>query len=171
VSLSTAGLGVVDFSPEPVLVHQSAFKPPKKGHILERLFAIRCHMLGFLEEWKPDFVAVEEIVKFVKGSGSTASTIILLATANRTAGLAVLEKTGRCPFLLPVQTVRSRLKLDHMPKKEEMPDLVAHRLGIDFPWITYTGRDGTTKNRPENYDMADAIAVALAAKKDADESG
>jgi hypothetical protein len=55
-------------------------------------------------------------------------------------------------------SIRHGLKLDgNLPKKEDMPELVAKHLGITFPYeVNKKGRI-----KVENYDMADGVAVAL----------
>ena len=45
-----------------------------------------------------------------------------------------------------------------LPSKEEMPELVAKILDIDFPYI----KNKKDKLIVENFDVADGIAVALA---------
>jgi hypothetical protein len=55
-------------------------------------------------------------------------------------------------------TIRHGLKINKLlPKKEEIPELVAKHLGITFPY--QLNKKG--KIKIENYDMADGIAVAL----------
>jgi hypothetical protein len=55
-------------------------------------------------------------------------------------------------------SIRHGLKLNKIfPKKEEMPELVEHHLGIKFPYEK--NKKGNFK--VENFDRADAIAVAL----------
>jgi len=65
---------------------------------------------------------------------------------------------GKPPELFNVLTVRHGIKNDKiLPKKEDIPELVAKHLGITFPY--QKGKKG--KIIEENYDMADSMAVAL----------
>lgn len=158
-STTTIGLCVIDFDGYgKTLVHHEYFKPPKKGDIFERLATVRDFIFERLDEYKPDHVCLEDIILFMKGH-STAKTINSLAVLNRTVGLAVFNHSGRAPTLLNVMKIRHALKLDKkLPTKEEIPDLVAFHLNLgEFPWRL----NKKEKVMEENYDMADAMAVAL----------
>lgn len=159
-STTTIGLAVFDYSKfsDVKLVHNEFYKPPKNGNIFERLAEVREFIYSRLDTYQPDNVALEDIILFMKGH-STATTVSSLAVLNRTVGLAVYNQSGRCPELLNVMKVRHALKIGKkLPAKEEIPDLVAKHLKIDFPWIF--NKKG--KLVIENYDMADAMAVGLA---------
>ena len=158
-STTTIGLSVIDYDDDSMtLVHHEYFKPPKKGHILERLATVREFIFECMEKYRPDDVALEDIILFMRGH-STAKTVSSLAVLNRTVGLAVFNQSGRIPHLLNVMKIRHALKrTKELPSKEEIPDLVAFHLGIDFPMKL--NKKG--KTMVENYDVADAIAVALA---------
>jgi hypothetical protein len=89
---------------------------------------------------------------------STAKTIITLTTFNRMVCLAAYDYLQKSPELFSVMTIRHGLKLNKtLPKKEEMPELVAQHLGITFPY--QLNKKGKVKE--ENFDMADGMAVAL----------
>lgn len=158
-STTTIGLAVIDYSDtERKLVHYEYFKPDKKVHVLQMLAGVRAFILSRLETYKPDYVALEDIILFMKGH-STAQTISALSILNRTVGLTVYNHMGRPPAMLNVMKVRHTIKLDKiLPPKEDIPELVAKLLGIEFPWIV--NKKG--KRIEENCDMADSIAVALA---------
>lgn len=163
-STSTVGIAVIDYQPHFIkdipsveLVHHDFYKPPKTGNIFSRLDQVQDKIAGLLKEFEPDDVVVEDIILFMKGR-STAKTITSLAIFNRAVGLKILQEMGRPPHLLNVMAIRHCLKLTKdLPAKEDIPDLVAHHLGINFPWKF------NKKGKPfvENGDVADAIAVAL----------
>jgi Holliday junction resolvasome RuvABC endonuclease subunit len=158
ISSSTAGWGVIDDNNgKPKLVECGFFKPLKKGGTFERLKDLKTKVIQILDEYRPDDIAIEEIMKFLAG-GSTASTIISLATVNRTVGLACYEYTGKEPALCSVMAIRHKLKFGKVfPKKNEIPALVEKHLDTTLP-IVY-GKKGQVK--PETYDIADGCAVAL----------
>jgi hypothetical protein len=97
----------------------------------------------------------------MKGS-SSANTVIPLAILNMTLRLAIRD-IGITPEALNVLKIRHTLKLTKvLPKKEDIPELVAQHLGIPYPWLYKINR--RTKQQQileESYDVADSIAVAL----------
>jgi len=135
----------------------SYLKPIKKGSIIERIVDTRNKILDLMKETKPDLIGIEDIIQFMKGQ-STAKTIIMLTTFNRMIGLAAYDYAGKVPELFSVMSIRHGLKTSKdLPKKEDMPELVANHLGIKFPYeINKKG-----KVKVESFDMADGIAVAL----------
>ena len=89
---------------------------------------------------------------------STATTVVVLTTFNRMVCTAIYDYLKDYPVLLNVMPIRHGLKLDKdLPKKEDMPELVAKHLGITFPYEH--NKKGNIK--VESYDKADGIAVAL----------
>jgi Holliday junction resolvasome RuvABC endonuclease subunit len=158
-STNTIGICVLDFTLEGEfnLVAANYYKPPKKGHSIEKLAITKRAIESIIETYKPDHIALEDIILFMKGK-STAKTTTSLASLNRTVGLAVYEKTNCPPVLLNVLTVRHAIKIREVPDKEKIPETVAERLNMEFPWIY----NKNNKPIPENYDIADGIAVALA---------
>ena len=89
---------------------------------------------------------------------STAKTIIMLTTFNRMICLTSYDYLGSSPKLYSVMTIRHGLKTGkELPKKEEMPALVAQHLGITFPYEY--NKKGNIK--VESFDKADGMAVAL----------
>lgn len=132
-------------------------KPPKKGDIFQRLVETRKKITEIINKFKPDYIGVEDIIQFMKGA-SGAKTIIMLALFNRTIGLAAYDYLGKSPQLFNVMQIRHGLKTDkELPKKEEMPELVAKHLGITFPYVYK--KNGNIAD--ESCDMADGVAVAL----------
>ena len=160
VSSSCIGFAVlnVDIDKKIIKYKDSGyFKPLKTGTIIERLIDSRNKVLDIFTKYNPDLIAIEDIIQFMPGS-STAKTIIMLTTFNRMIGLCSYDFKKKSPKLCSVMSIRHGLKLNKIfPKKEEMPELVAHHLGIKFPY------EKNKKNnlKIENYDRADAIAVAL----------
>lgn len=138
-------------------INASYVKPIKTGSIIERIADTRDKINKIIKDSEPDYIAIEDIIKFMKGK-SSAQTIIMLTTFNRMIGLISYDYLGRLPELFSVMSIRHGLKLNKIfPSKEDMPDLVAHHLGITFPYEY--GKKGALK--VENFDKADGVAVAL----------
>jgi Holliday junction resolvasome RuvABC endonuclease subunit len=160
VSSTTIGLAVLQIDSETsniALLSVQPIKPTKKGDIISRLADTKQKIKSLIEEVKPDYIIIEDIVQFMAGK-STAKTIITLTSFNRMVGLISYEYLGHSPELLSVMTIRHGLKIDKIfPSKEEMPELIAHHLNIPFPYL-YNKKG---KIRIESYDCADAIAVGL----------
>ncbi len=158
-SSTTIGLGVLDIDDENNIkfVSMDYIKPIKTGTIIERIVDTRNKVKAFVEKIQPTDIAIEEIISFMKGA-STAKTIIMLTTFNRMVCLLAYDYLNKDPELFNVMSIRHGLKLNKiLPKKEEIPDLVAKHLNITFPWEF--GKKG--KLKVENYDKADGAAVAL----------
>lgn len=156
-SSATIGYSIVDVMDDNIkLAYSNFFKPPKDGNLFDRLSKTQKIISNILKEYNPDVVAIEEITKFMAGA-STATTIITLAVFNRAVGLSCLEFLGHPPGLFNVMKIRHGLKFNkELPKKEEIPELVATHLNIKFPYIEKNG-----ERIKENFDVADSIAVAL----------
>ena len=132
-------------------------KPIKKGSIIERVAHTRDVVQSIIDQVKPNDIAIEDIVQFMAGA-STAKTIITLTTFNRMIGLLAHDYLKRVPALYNVLSIRHGLKTSKiLPKKEQMPDLVAKHLKIRFPYL-YNKKG---KIKVESYDMADGACVAL----------
>ena len=131
-------------------------KPSKKGSILDKLLDTKSKIQKIIEEEKPDYIGIEDLIKFMPKS--TATTVVTLASFNRMIGMLSYEYLNDHPGLFNVMSIRHALKLNkNLPKKEEMPELVSKHLGIKFPYI----KDKKGKIKSESFDMADGIAVAL----------
>lgn len=158
-SSSTIGIGVleIDYENNINYVSMDYIKPLKTGSIIERIVDTRNKIKAIIEKEKPDYIAIENIISFMAGK-STANTIIMLTTFNRMVCLLAHDYLNKDPELFNVMSIRHGLKLNKiLPKKEEIPDLVANHLNIKFPWEF--GKKG--KLKVENFDKADGIAVAL----------
>jgi Holliday junction resolvasome RuvABC endonuclease subunit len=143
--------GKIDFT------YANYLKPIKKGTIIERIVDTRNKIQLIIDQVKPDYIGIEDIIQFMQGK-STAKTIITLTTFNRMIGLLSHDYLQKSPELFSVMTIRHGLKVGKvLPKKEDMPDLVAKHLGITFPYEM--NKKGNIK--VESYDMADGVAVAL----------
>lgn len=160
ISSTTIGWCVLEFDEtngKIKLVHANYIKPLKDGSIIERIVDTRNKVKTVIEQFKPDYIGIEDIIQFMKGK-STAKTIIMLTTFNRMISLAAYDYLQKSPELFSVMSIRHGLKIEKVfPKKEDMPELVAKHLGITFPYET--NKKG--KIKVESFDMADGMAVAL----------
>lgn len=137
-------------------IKMNYIKPIKKGTLMERIVSTRDIVLNIIDTIKPDYIAVEDLIKFMPKS--TATTVIVLTTFNRMICLLSYDYLGKHPELFNVMTIRHALKLNNIvPKKEDMPELVAQHLGITFPYEY----DKKKKIKEVSRDMADGAAVAL----------
>lgn len=137
------------------------FKPTKKGSIIERIVDTREKILDIFDKVKPDYIGIEDLIKFMPKS--TATTVVVLTTFNRMICLLSYDYLKSYPELFNVMTIRHGLKTNKiLPKKEDMPELVAKHLGIKFPYVYgKIDKQGNKKIKVESEDMADAVAVAL----------
>jgi Holliday junction resolvasome RuvABC endonuclease subunit len=158
-STTTIGICILNCDDsKPILEHYEFYKPKKKENLFFMLSAVRKYIIELINKHKPDIVVIEDILKFIRGR-STANTITLLAALNRTVGTAVYDSSGKYPKLLTVMKIRHAVKLTKdLPDKDQIPDIMSKRLGIDFPYV-YTRKKTIAK---ESYDIADSIAVAFA---------
>src|ERR1700739_3235154 len=94
----TTGLCVVEWddrAPTPELEWRAAggISPPRKAQLPQRLAAIHSELIGLLERWRPDVVAVEEVFFSVNAKSAIrlghVRGVALLAAA--TAGIPVAE--------------------------------------------------------------------------------
>lgn len=163
-SSTTIGYGLVEVDNNKIkLISSGYIKPLKTGTIIENIVDTRDKIKEIIEELQPDYIAIEEIIKFMKGK-STASTIIMLTTFNRMLCLLAYDYLHKPPELCSVLSIRHGLKLNKiLPKKEDMPELVSKHLGITFPYEYKKKSNRSTKPglKDENFDRADGIAVAL----------
>jgi Holliday junction resolvasome RuvABC endonuclease subunit len=162
-STSCIGLAVLDFQDGQIsVVTIEYFSPNKKLDILDKLLQVKNFIIEKLNQYKPDEVALEDIIKFMQGK-STAQTISSLASLNRTVGLTVLEKTGKKPELFNVLTIRHAIKEGKgkkIPAKEDVPARLEQILNIKFPYIMKKKRNGTMEIAVQSYDLADGLACA-----------
>ncbi len=139
------------------VVDYDYYKPIKEGNILDRLIKTQNDFKKIINTIKPNYIALEDIILFMKGH-STATTITTLTAFNRALGLVAYEYLGHSPDLYSVMKIRHTIKLDkELPKKEAIPELLEKRLGFQYEYLYK--KNGTIK--AETYDQSDAIAVAL----------
>lgn len=159
VSSTTVGWSIINIMDDDSLqyVVSGYLKPSKKGTIFDRLNDLKTKAQSIISQYKPTNIALEEIISYMPGK-SSAKTIITLAVFNRTLGMAAFEYLGASPALLNVMSIRHGLKKNKdLPSKDQMPELVANHLNIDFPY-QYNRKN---EIKTESYDEADGIAVAL----------
>lgn len=159
ISSTTIGWGLlqIDESTKSIKYITSGYiKPPKGDNIVERLLKTKALVQALLEKTKPDFIGIEDIIAFMPHR-SSANTVITLAVFNRMICLLSFEFLSKNSELFPVMEIRRGIKIDEVPSKEDIAELVAKRLGITFPWVT--NKKG--KRIVENGDVADGLAVAL----------
>lgn len=159
VSSTTLAWAVLEIDANNKINFVSAdyIKPIKDGNIIERLADTRDKIKKIINDTQPTNIAIEDIISFMQGK-STANTIITLTSFNRMVGLLAHDYLGTSPKLCNVMSIRHCLKTSKvLPKKEEMAELVAKHLNIDFPY-EYNKKG---KQKVENEDKADAIAVGL----------
>jgi len=139
------------------LKEMSYIKPIKSDNIIFDLADTRDKLKEIIERIKPDYIAIEDIVKFMKGK-STAATITKLASFNRMVGLLSYDYLHFTPNYYNVLSIRHGIKIGKiLPKKEQLPELVEKLLGINFSYeLSKRG-----KIIEENYDKCDACCVAL----------
>ncbi len=163
VSSACTAWGAISLSNHTLSYLDSGFITPPKGEdVIERLAETRDQISDILTEVKPDHVAIEDIIQFMKGS-SGAKTIIMLTSFNRMTALAIRDYLGSSPIPYNVTSIRHSLKLSkELPPKETMPSLVSHHLGCPFPYETkLIKKTGEQKILTPSYDKADALAVAI----------
>lgn len=162
ISSNTIGYCVLEIDESKIKFLKAHYlKPSKDGHILDRLADTRNKIRQLIEDVKPDYIGIEEIIQFMAGS-STAKTVIMLTSFNRMIGLLAHDYLGRPPEMLNVMSIRHGLKFGKvLPKKEDMPKIVAKHLKIKFPWELIIKGKYAGNPKPSNFDVADGIAVAL----------
>jgi Holliday junction resolvasome RuvABC endonuclease subunit len=163
-STTTIGVCILDCNKDGIVIYKVFYiKPSKKGTIFEKLFSIKKTIIDLLDKYKPDEVALEDIILFMPGK-SSARTIISLAIFNRIIGLTIFEHLKKQPILLNVNTIRAALRTDDLKekiKKDQIPHILKEFYDIIFEY-KYK-KNGSLA--PETFDMADAIAIALACAK------
>ncbi len=162
-SSSTIGWGLVGRreSGENKLLAYGHIKPLASTYdLIYRLDDVYDKIAELCLEFDPHEVAVEEIVRYMKGL-SSAATIITLTAFNRVASLAAYREANHEVFFHEVSKIRSvlRKEIDGKEgiKKEDVPDIIVSLLGPEFKFIK--NRKGNIAK--ETGDEADGIAVAL----------
>ena len=145
------------------IIHHSYYKPDKSVDFFDLVVKAKDYIINLAKENSIDEFAIEDYIRFMKGNSSSATTIPL-AILNFTLRISTHSTLGIAPDVYSVLKIRHCLKRDkELPKKEEIPELVASYLGIDYPWLKKFNKvKKVDKILEESYDMADAMAVALA---------
>lgn len=158
ISSTCIGWGLIEIDDVNMKLLDSGYiKPIKSGSIIDRLFDTRNKIKDLITKLSPTHIGIEDVICFMKGK-SSANTVITLAIFNRMIALLSYDMLNSPPQLFSVMSIRHGLKLNKiLPKKEDMPGVVEKHLGITFQYE----KNRKNKNKPENYDRADGIAVAL----------
>ena len=161
VSSTCVGYGVLNIINNNITYIDSGyFLPLKSDSIIENLYDLKSNVNRLLLKYNPTHIGIEELIKFMKGS-SSADTTLILSAFNRTVGLTAYEYTLANnldkPQFFSVLSIRSKLKFENRLEKKEMPEAVAKHLDMQFPY-EYNKRKTLLVY---NYDRADGIAVAL----------
>jgi hypothetical protein len=169
ISTSTIGRAVINFSETAKIEYVDFYKPikhtieDKNMDFLYMLSEAKKGILNLIEEHRPDYIAVEDCIRFLKG-GSGAATILPLFALNKAICLGIYEDYPLIPLhICNVISIRTRLKKDlgllSLPPKEEVPACLEKLMKIEIPRPMKKTRKGE-KIADEFLDMADGIAVA-----------
>lgn len=161
VSSSTIGWGLIKVENNEISLLSYGHIIPLKSKYpeIERLADTYNKIMELCNNLKPDKVVIENILLFMKGL-STAKTITVLATFNRTCALAAYHYNKNVEFI-PVVTIRKYIKkhckLNEI-EKTDMPDIIRKHLSPQFEDII----NRNNKVDKKTNDRADGIAVAWA---------
>jgi Holliday junction resolvasome RuvABC endonuclease subunit len=158
ISSSVVGWALLEINEEQIsLLNFGFYQPKKTGNIIEELALTRIDIKNLIETNKPDEIAIEQLIEFMKGA-SSSKTIIKLTSYNRMISLLAYDYLGKVPNIYNVLAIRHGIKTGgKFPSKEDIPDLVAKHLKIKFPYIYKKNK----KISEVSGDIADGIAVAL----------
>lgn len=159
ISSSCTGYAALQISNDKISLIDCGFYQPKKtGNIIEELALTRTDIKALIEKYKPDHIAIEQLIEFMKGH-SQSKTIIKLASYNRMISLLAYDYLGKPPNLYSVLAIRHGIKFSkQLPSKEDIPEIVAKHLNIEFPYIYKKKNKSIDK---KTNDIADAIAVGI----------
>jgi Holliday junction resolvasome RuvABC endonuclease subunit len=158
ISSSVIGFAILEISNDKIsLLDYGYYQPKKTGNIIEELALTRTDIKNLIELHKPDEIAIEQLIEFMKGH-SQSKTIIKLTSYNRMISLLAYDYNGKMPNIYNVLAIRHGIKIGKkLPAKEEIPNLVAKHFGIKFPYIYKKNK----KISDISGDIADGMAVAL----------
>lgn len=143
--LNITGYAVVDFpGGPPAIIEAGAIRPPNRGALADRIAALHEEVADLVAQTRPDLLAVETLYAHYKHPRTSilmahARGVILLAA--RQAGVGIRD--------LPATNVKKSLTGNGHATKRQMQLAVQQECGLDAP--------------PEPADVADALAIALAA--------
>jgi Holliday junction resolvasome RuvABC endonuclease subunit len=136
------------------LIHHD-FVQPKTKNLGKDLVIIGDFLKKMIDEYEPDRIALEDIIKCMSGGRTSAQVITKLAGVNRVC-IYVCTSRGYDVKLRNVLHTR-KLVAGYVAKKEDMPDICASVIDMQFPWIL----DKKGNKKEENFDIADSMAIAL----------
>jgi Holliday junction resolvasome RuvABC endonuclease subunit len=160
ISSSVIGYGVLKLSNNKIIFDETNYIIPQKtSSIIDDLYKTKIIIENLIKKISPTHIAIEDIVKFMKGK-STANTIIKLTSFNRMVCLSSQDYLGYSPYLYNVMSIRHTIKkslnLKKIPQKEELPNCLEYLLDIKYPFIINKNNNIDTKS----YDMSDSLCCA-----------
>jgi Holliday junction resolvasome RuvABC endonuclease subunit len=163
ISSSTIGWAVLNDEAE--LLGCGYIKPKNgKSLIEERIDSAISKLKKIFDKYKPNEVVIEEIIQTM-GRNTTANTIIILAAFNRSIGYMFYRWMHKPPNRMMASTIRKHVR-EFLGKKGRMgKDDIYDEMKNHFPsFVPELINRGKNKGmeRKENFDVADAIAAALA---------
>lgn len=164
VSSSCVGFAVLKNNDNNIEYVDAGYFLPLKNNLFESLKRVKLIVSQLIIKYRPDYVAIEDIIKFMN-KHSSANTITKLAIYNRIIGLQCYELMNKEPLLCNVMSIRASLKkhsnLNKSPSKEDVPMIIEKLLCITFPW--QLNKKG--KILKQSFDVSDAIACGYYALK------
>ena len=147
--LNITGYGLVDFAAgEPVVVEAGTIQTDPKANMPRRIEQIHVDLAELLREFKPDLVAIEKLYAHYKHP----RTAILMAHA-RGAVMLAARQAGIGVRDLPATKVKKALTGNGHASKQQVQRAVQSQCSL--------------KELPEPPDVADALAIALCAGRQA----
>ena len=171
LDISTAVVGITILTQQGNFVDSSAVALPK-ADLSERALFLQDRLKEIIGDYEITQIWIEEpFQRFAKG-GSTAATMIRLATFNGMCQFMIYQMTGVLPGLINPNAARKtvgikiqREKTCGISTKEQVLGWAKTRIP-HFKWPKKTlksgPRRGQTINCPSCYDIADSYVVANA---------
>jgi len=142
--LNITGIGIIDIiNKKPTLVHFDHIKTSARLQLHERLYKINRALDGFLKEYKPDRVAIEDIFY-----ADNVKTAIVMGHARGAAIIAAMENGATVKAYAP-REVKKSVVGNGAATKAQVKFMVARFLQI--------------KENISPDDASDALAVAICA--------
>ena len=171
LDISTAIVGITILTNDGVFADSHAVALPSSA-LSERALFLRDRLKEIIKDYDIDQIWIEEpFQRFAKG-GSTAATMIRLATFNGMCQFMIYQMTDVLPGLINANAARKtvglkiqREKTCGISTKEQVLGWARTKIP-GFPWPKKTlksgPRKGLTINCPSCYDIADSYVVANA---------
>lgn len=176
ISTTCVGISVIDYIDNKFdLVYIGHFEPLKSisdkklkdldnSEFLDMLINSKMTILELIKKYNPDKMCIEDYIRYMQG-GSGANTILPLAALNRTLCLSAYEymncdkeKLNICNVMSIRSLIRRAAKLETVPKKEELPQLLEKLMNINIP-IIYEQTKKKQKISAKTFDQTDSIAT------------